>query len=78
MNLVAENRVKIGDCDQIASQLGNALSELQAQRDQAKDLITESFQSYKAILEKCRDDALNDLEKIHSERELDIMDTFHR
>ena len=77
MNLVSESRVKIGDCDQISSQLGNALSELQAQRDQAKDLINESFQSYKAILEKCRDDALNDLEKVHSKRELEIMDTFH-
>ncbi|CAB0028533.1 unnamed protein product [Trichogramma brassicae] len=78
INLVNESKSRIGDCDQISSQLGNALSELQAQRDQAKDLIVESFQSYKAILEKCRDKALNDLEKIHSERELEIMDSFHR
>ncbi|KAL7288747.1 hypothetical protein TKK_0016728 [Trichogramma kaykai] len=77
INLVNESKSRIGDCDQISSQLGNALSELQAQRDQAKDLIVESFQSYKAILEKCRDKALNDLEKIHSERELEIMDSFH-
>ncbi|OXU28089.1 hypothetical protein TSAR_013888 [Trichomalopsis sarcophagae] len=77
VNLVNESKARIGDCDQISSQLGNALSELQAQRDQAKDLILETFQSYKAILEKCRDNALNDLEKVHSERELEIMDSFH-
>ena len=78
INLVNESKARIGDCDQISSQLGNALSELQAQRDQAKDLILETFQSYKAILEKCRDKALQDLEEVHSERELEIMDSFHR
>ncbi|XP_058791756.1 B-box type zinc finger protein ncl-1-like [Phymastichus coffea] len=77
INLVNESKVRIGDCDQISSQLGNALSELQAQRDQAKDLILETFQSYKAILEKFRDNALDSLEKVHSERELEIMDSFH-
>ncbi|XP_014217341.1 B-box type zinc finger protein ncl-1-like [Copidosoma floridanum] len=77
VNLVNESKARIGDCDHISSQLENALSELQAQRDQAKDLILETFQSYKAILEKYRDKALDDLEKVHSERELEIMDSFH-
>ena len=78
VNLMNESKAKIADCDQTNTQLGNALSELQAQRDQAKDLIMESFQSYKAVLENCRDNALHDLETLHSERELEIMDTFHR
>lgn len=77
-SLVNESKARIGDCDHISSQLGNALSELQIQRDSAKDLILETFQSYKAILEKCRDKALEDLEKVHSKRELEIMDSFHR
>lgn len=77
VNLMNESKARITDCDQVSSQLENALSELQAQHDQAKDLITETFQSYKAVLEKCRDSALDDLEKLHSERELEIMDTFH-
>ena len=76
--MVIESKARIGDCDHISSQLENSLSELQAQRDQAKDLILETFQSYKAILEKCRDEALENLEKIHSERELQIMESFHR
>lgn len=76
--MVNDGKIKIADCDHMLAQLENSLSELQAQRDQAKDLILETFQSYKAILEKCRDDVLESLEKVHSERELEIMDSFHR
>lgn len=78
VNLMADSKAKIVECDQVSAQLENALSELQVQHDQAKDLITETFQSYKAILENCRDNALTELEKLHSDRELEIMDTFHR
>ncbi|XP_076237338.1 protein meiotic P26 isoform X2 [Calliopsis andreniformis] len=77
VKLMNESKAKIVDCDQVSVQLENALSELQAQHDQAKDLIIETFQSYKAVLEKCRDNALDELEKLHSDRELEIMDTFH-
>lgn len=78
VSLMTESKAKIVECDQVSVQLENALSELQIQHDQAKDLIIETFQSYKAILEKCKDNALTDLEKLHSDRELEIMDTFHR
>ncbi|XP_034949845.1 B-box type zinc finger protein ncl-1-like [Chelonus insularis] len=77
VNLMSESKTKISECERASLQLENALSELQSQHDQAKDLIIETFQSYKAILEKCRDNALNNLEKLHSERELEVMDTFH-
>lgn len=76
-NLLNDTKAKIADCGQTTNQLGNALSELQAQRDQAKDLIMESFQSYKAVLEKLRDVSLSDLELLHSERELEIMDSYN-
>ena len=75
---MAESKLCIAECDKTSGQLDNALSELQSQHDQAKDLILETFQSYKAVLEKCRDTALGELEKLHSERELEVMDTFHR
>lgn len=75
---MAESKSRIADCERTSFQLENALSELQVQHDQAKDLIVETFQSYKAILEKRRDNALEELEKLHSERELEVMDTFHR
>lgn len=78
IKLMNESKASIADYDQVSAQLENALSELQAQHDQAKDLIVETFQSYKAVLEKCRDNALVELEKLRSDRELEIMDTFHR
>ncbi|XP_012286456.1 B-box type zinc finger protein ncl-1 isoform X2 [Orussus abietinus] len=75
-SLMAESKARISDYDQASSQLENALSELQVQHDQAKDLINETFQSYKALLEKYRDNALVELERLHSGRELEIMDNF--
>lgn len=35
------------------------------------------FQSYKALLEKRRDDVMDELKELHSERELKIMEMFH-
>lgn len=61
-------------CDDAAANLSSSLTELQTQHDSARDLIDQTFENYKKILEKCRDQALTDLEKLHSERELKIMD----
>ncbi|XP_069680308.1 B-box type zinc finger protein ncl-1 isoform X2 [Periplaneta americana] len=76
-SLMTESKSKVEFCEDASSHLANALSELQVQHDSAKDLIQETFQSYKAVLEKCRDKALEDLQQLHSKRELKIMDTFH-
>jgi len=51
-NLVSESQSKLEFCEEASGNLGNALSELQMQRDNARGLIQETFQSYKAILEK--------------------------
>lgn len=76
-NLMKEASAKVKYCDSAASNLSTALTELQSQHDSARDLIEESYQSFKAVLEKCRDNSLKDLEKLHSERELKIMDLLH-
>ena len=73
-----ESKNKVQQCEKASTRLENALTELQTQRDQARDLILETFQSYKAILERTRDHVLERLEKLHSTRELNIMDTCHR
>jgi tripartite motif-containing protein 2/3 len=75
--LVQEAHTKIDYCDQANNTLGTSLQELQSQHDTARGLINESYQSFKAVLERCRDNALNNLEKLHSERELKIMDLLH-
>ncbi|XP_052902788.1 E3 ubiquitin-protein ligase TRIM33 [Anopheles moucheti] len=67
---------KIECCNQATAKLESSLHELQSQYETARGLITESFQSFKAVLEKCREDALKNLEKLHSERELKIMDLY--
>lgn len=51
-NLVSESQSKLEFCEEATGNLSNALSELQMQRDNARGLIQETFQSYKAILEK--------------------------
>uniref|UniRef100_A0A1A9W9I6 B-box C-terminal domain-containing protein n=1 Tax=Glossina brevipalpis TaxID=37001 RepID=A0A1A9W9I6_9MUSC len=56
--------------------LSIALTELQTQHDSVRDLIQETFEKCKKILEKCRDHALIELQKLHSERKLKIMDLF--
>ena len=51
-SLVTESKSKVASCEEASVTLQNALGELQSQRDNAKDLINETFQSYKAVLEK--------------------------
>ena len=50
--LISECKSKINFCQEATTMLENALSDLQTQRDNAKGLIQETFQSYKAVLEK--------------------------
>lgn len=50
-NLLSESKNKIIFCEEASNSLGNALSEMQLQRDNTKGLIQETFQSYKAVLE---------------------------
>jgi hypothetical protein len=51
-SIITESKSKIASCEEATGTLMSSLTELQSQRDNAKDLINETFQSYKAILEK--------------------------
>ncbi|XP_064636652.1 brain tumor protein-like [Lineus longissimus] len=73
-NLMQESRSKTKFCEDASNNLTNSLSELQLQRDNAKGLIQETFQSYKAILEKVQEETLKDLEDIHSKEEMKLME----
>lgn len=52
--LVTECKGKMSLCEEATSTLQNSLSELQVLRDDAKSLIQETFQTYKAMLESQR------------------------
>jgi len=51
-SIVVEAKEKITSCEAASTDLESVLSELQQQRDNAHDLIRESYQSYKSMLEK--------------------------
>ncbi|XP_050417219.1 brain tumor protein [Patella vulgata] len=76
-NLVTECQSKLEPCRSAASRAEGALSELQSQQEDAKSLIEETFQSYKAILEKRKTALLNELDEIHSHHELELMGLCH-
>ncbi|KAK2170524.1 hypothetical protein LSH36_2g03012 [Paralvinella palmiformis] len=76
-SLVNESKTKMNLCNEATSSLDGSLRDLQMQRDNARGLIQETFQSYKAVLEKRQNDLLEELEKIHSDKELHIMEIFH-
>ncbi|KAJ6638590.1 Brain tumor protein [Pseudolycoriella hygida] len=70
-------KAKVTFCDGAVGNLNNSLTELQSQHDTAREQIEENYESFKQILDRCRETALKDLEKLHSERELKIMDLLH-
>lgn len=76
-SLVADSRNHIRSCEDSMDQMQNGLQDLQQQRDSAKALIQEAFENYKAVLEKIQKELLEELEKMHSEEELRIMESLH-
>mgnify|MGYP003692450647 CR=1 FL=1 len=50
--MLTESKKKVAVCDEAHQTLESSLNDLQMQRDNAKGLIQETFQSYKAMLEK--------------------------
>lgn len=49
--LITECKSKVSACNEASSSLENSLSDLQMQRDDAKGLIQETFQTYRTVLE---------------------------
>lgn len=76
-DLMTNAKSKITYCDDASLNLGNALTELQNQHDTAHDHITAMYKRFKKALDECRDRLLKELECLHSERELKIMDMLH-
>nr|CAH7739647.1 unnamed protein product [Callosobruchus chinensis] len=71
--LLCKSRDRIEQLMKASSNLDNNMEELAHQRSAARDLINESYQSYKAVLERCREEALEELNRLYHERELQIM-----
>lgn len=76
--LISQCKSKVSECEEVSSSLENSLSELQMQRDNAKGLIQETFQTYRTILEEQKDKMLEELENLHGSQELAIMEMCHK
>ncbi|XP_072394424.1 B-box type zinc finger protein ncl-1 isoform X2 [Diabrotica undecimpunctata] len=72
-SLVKRSKDKIENLTKASATLNNNMEELSHQRCTARDLINESYQSYKAVLEKCKDEILEELTNLYHERELVLM-----
>lgn len=77
-NFIVEANARAATAGSASARLDDALGDLQRQRDEAEGVINDAFHAYKAALERCRDKALEELERLHKERELKVMDLFDR
>ncbi|ERL84468.1 hypothetical protein D910_01899 [Dendroctonus ponderosae] len=71
--LVDESKKKVEKLMKCSGSVDNGLEELSHQRSTAKDLINETYQSYKAVLEKCKDESLEELNTLYHDRFLKMM-----
>lgn len=77
-NFILEANARAAAAGSASARLDDALGDLQRQRDEVEGVINEAFHAYKAALERCREKALEELERLHKERELKVMDLFDR
>lgn len=75
--LMAQAKSLNNFCDEASATLLNALSELRTQHAAAHDLIVNTYERCTKKLDKCRELSLNELDRLHSERELDIAGQLH-
>lgn len=75
--LLTDTKSKIEYCDKENTKLETSLQELQGQHDAAREAIKDSFDTFIQTIEKCKENSMNDLKMLHSEREIKIMDQFH-
>lgn len=77
-NFIVEANARAVAAGSASARLDDALGDLQRQRDDAASVINDAFLAYKAALERRREKALEELERLHKERELKVMDLFDR
>ncbi|XP_075734288.1 E3 ubiquitin-protein ligase meiotic P26 isoform X3 [Rhipicephalus microplus] len=75
--LLTESKNHLQSFEESLDLLQNGLTDLQQQRDTAKTIIQDTFEKYKSFLEQRQKQLLEELENLHSEEELHIMDSLH-
>lgn len=77
-NLITEATARAVAAGSASARLDDALGDLQRQRDDAENYINEAFHAFKAAMELRQKKVLEELERLHKERELKVMDLFDR
>ena len=74
-SLVSLARLEVGQVlPQEMARLDSLLTDLQEETDNTRSLIQETYHSYRAILEQCRNYSMAELDKRHHRKELAIME----
>lgn len=75
--LLKNTRGKIDFCDNENSKLESSLQELQQQHDTCRNEITNAYEILIRAVEKRKERAMSDLDCMHAEREIKIMEQIH-
>lgn len=77
-SLIVEANARAATAGSASAKLDDALGDLQRQRDEAETVINDTYRAYITAIETRREKALEELQRLHKERELKVMDLFDR
>jgi len=72
--LMTDGRERIEACNDNINKLTSKLGELHEERETIKSKIDETYEVYRTLLERCREESLLRLENSHNDKELTTMD----
>ncbi|KOB71307.1 Brain tumor protein, partial [Operophtera brumata] len=77
-SLIVEANARAATAGSASAKLDDALGDLQRQREEAENVINDTYRAYITAIENRREKALEELQRLHKERELKVMDLFDR
>lgn len=78
LNFITDANARAAAAGSASAKLDDALGDLQRQRDEAETTINNAYHAFEMALQKHREKMLEELERLHKERELNVMDLFDR
>lgn len=77
-SLLKDTHAKVDQCDVESSKLESSLQELQQQHDSACNEINKAYETLISAIMKRKEGALAELDNLHTEREIKIMEQSHQ
>lgn len=76
--LLKDTRTKVDHCNEESSKLESSLQELQQQHDSARSEINKAYDVLISAIKKRKEQAMVELDNLHTEREIKIMEQSHQ